>query len=378
MADDHLRRAGETFLDSDGGGRTADERANAVRLLGMHNPPPPRGKPKHDDSDDDEPLLDDPPPAKPPPPPSQPKLSGELSAARKQDALPVIPPKPQPPRDRLQASKLRVAAARPKQAVAVAAPLPDNDDDDDDDDGGDVWAENHQKAVDTAPPAAAQPSTQRQQGGLSTFTFPDSPGEALDRYDVCMTYMMGMMCELTQNNIHAEIARGSLELFRSQMLACMKLEESADWEKLASYMVLYVETFRMLINSTADRVKADKKQQASRLAQSQSVPITTSRPPATVEQPPASKARPQPVATTKETSQAGKRTSARAENAIPPPIPTDADVPDGRVAQRSALPPGTHLNPGSVDTKKQETTPSYIAQAEEVPEKKNDDGCSVQ
>lgn len=369
MADD-LRLAGEKFLDSDAGGRTADERANAVRLLAMHGKPPAGDD---DDSDSDDSLVAE---ELPPrhasfvPPMHTP---AEPAVRRQADPLPVVPPKPQ---SRAQQGKLRVTSKPKQQPAVITSALPDDDDDDDDA----VWAlrEQHAQkphsAVASGPPPAQQStSAPKNQASADTFTFPATPKEALGRYDECMTYMMEMMCELTNDNIHAQTARASLMVFRSQMLAWGELNhESADWKKMATFMVMYVETFRMIIKSTAGEVEAARSTR-SKLASVDAQACEQACDSASL------------VVHARTTREA----RLKGDSVIPGPIPTDADVGDVKVAPRAALPPGTHLNPDPASEnakrpvhhktrppKLTQPTPSYIARAEE-PQPQDKEGCRV-
>ncbi len=383
---DELRLAGEKFLDSDAGGRTADERANAVRLLAMHD-----GKPAgvdDDDSDSDDSLVaEELPPRHVPFVAPRPAHAEPAANIRRQaDPLPVVPPKPQS-QSRAQQGKLRVTS-KPKQPAVITSALPDDDEDEDEAYIRELREQNrgiqeYNGAVARGPPPAQQSASvpKPQAASTDTFTFPATPNEALGRYDECMTYMMEMMCELTHDNIHAQTARASLMVFRSQMLAWGKLNhESADWEKMATFMVMYVETFRMIIKSTAGEVEA------ARSTRAKSVALDAQN----------SQASDAPGDSASVVAQArASRESRVTERAsvIPGPIPTDADVGDVKVAPRAALPPGTHLNPNpnpdpaSENAKRPhhktrpprpaQPTPSYIARAEDVQPQDGKEGCGV-
>jgi hypothetical protein len=357
--------ADAAFMDSDAGGRTADERAVALRQLAMHD----------DESDNDADLVVDEIPPYVAPAFVEPVPTHKPPAPKRavDPPLPVIPPKPayrgQPPRGRAMAPKSQSMPVH-RASAGVAAALPDNRDDDDDEDDEDVgdWpvqphvAQESPRVVQSAPAPVAKPTAGHAQppaGGeedSGAFTFPSEPREALIRFDAVMTYMMEIICQLTGDNIHALTARETLKVFRAQMLSWGKLRDNKDWEKAADYMLMYGETFRMLVKTTASQLKQARQNhvpQAPAQPQIQPAPV---KPPAT---------------------------ARSALDGIPRAIQTDVDLAADALAIRhmSPVPPGQHLNPvNAAGSSSAGKTPAYIASAEEGPPQpshKESSDCTV-
>lgn len=364
--------ADASFMDSDAGGRTADERAVALRQLDMH-----------DDSDNDADLVVEEIPPYVAPAFSEPVSVHKPPKRAVDPPLPVIPPKPahrgQPPRGIAPASKSQSVPAH-RASAGVASALPgnrDDDDDEDDEDAGD-WpvqprvVQEPPRVVQTAPAPAVKPAPANAQtpagdeNDVGGFTFPSEPREALMRFDAVMTYMMEIICQLTDNNIHARTARETLKVFRAQMLSWGQLRDSKDWEKVADFMVMYGETFRMTVKTTAAQLKHAHQnhpaQVASGLAQTQ-------------------------TQTQAQTAPARPASSARsALDGIPRAIQTDVDLAADAAAIRhmSPVPPGQHLNPvnaagSSSRDANASKTPPYIASAEagSPPLPKESSDCTV-
>jgi hypothetical protein len=333
----HQRRAGASFMDSDAGGQTADEREEAKRLLAMTAPEENRVPPKapgtvmmgrgDDDDDSDDGLIDPPAPPKPVAPPPR---------ATQMPLAPAPPPKPQePPRakpakpnGKQSGNEKKRARMRAPAQLSSFPPRQDEEDEETTDVPPSPPRAFHRSITDVVerrPVAQEAPAPRRAQPapvGQPSFTAPDDPTEAITRFNECMSYFMEMIVELTGDNIHAVTAKMSLETFRTQMLAWGGVGKNGDWKEVVTFMVLSVETSRIVINETSQSITQSIKRASLG---------------ATELQVHASQA-------SSSSHDESRRREEIAAGAVPRSVRTDAELPDSAVREVNSVPPGMHFN----------------------------------
>lgn len=366
-------------MDSDAGGFTADDRAEAIKMLessSLHA--------NANDSDSDSDIGEDdffpPPPSQKPPPPQAPPQARPVGSQPPRGPPPARPVGPAPPSvsnagrrpERVdRASYLLPESAVPGTPLAGRSQSPCNDEEDGH--GHDSAHPPPQaksgrthmpRGIPAVPAVRAARPVPRSAPALpsdpSAYTIPATPNDALARFDECMNYLVEMLCQLTGSNANAVTAKQSLEIFRMQMLSWHGDVENEDWEKASKSMVMFAVTVRMVIHATVQRTKD---QRAREMRQPIALPGQSQ-----------SQSRSVPAA----------HSADRVLEAIPRAIPTDAESTDsGRIAP----PIGMHYNAAKLHHTSEPSQPShtepaparpdYIVQADLATAPPVNDGCTI-
>lgn len=423
--------AGAEFLDSDAGGRTGDDRAEAVQLLLVeeeHANKRHRPKPgDYDDSDDDIGVVEMPvaippsagrgssgkrkrgnnklgngaPPRPSHPAPAHPAVANILSQQDIEMLGSGLPPGRDTATERTTVtSKEAIGVPPPRIAKFQSVHTPisgtsgaaNDDDDDEGDHAGNLppaqrWSlepppppalpvREHENRPQRGPPPPKQDNSRRNNSPSSAdmYVAPKDPVEMLERFDEAQMYLVDMVCHLTGDNTHAVTARDSLRIFRDQMFAWGGLEGGGDWTRAAGFMLMYAETIRKVIHSTSNTAKTRNREMADRAAEE--IARKVDRPEA---------------ATTPALTHLPPHPREGRDLRIPPPIPTDTERSD-TVTRDTHTPIGMHYNnasgkaasvPATSERKSAggssesaASVPAYVARAEE-PQKNREGECQV-
>lgn len=161
------------------------------------------------------------------------------------------------------ARKEDVAKTRSRPATVSAPPTNDSESEAVSTRGSSSFSHHPRSGLAASHPAQSHKPHPQPAGLGDNFSLPQTPSEAVERYDESMEYIIEIFREMTNQNPQAVDVANMIIIFREQMRQWYVKDGQGDWSDAARFMTVFANTMHRVIHTCAQSAKARRQYRSS-------------------------------------------------------------------------------------------------------------------